>query len=775
MEERIARIERWLTRRMAWRMLLVLAVITLPAILALRHVRLDYDFEKFFPQDDPELDRYLAFRDRFGHDNDFVMIGVPNAPTVFDRSFLVKVDSMAARLQRIPRVRSVATPTRLKDPRITPFGVFEVPWLRLDADSTLAADSARIMGDAFVSERFFNTDATALLVLLQCEPDLSKAKSDTLLAGIERVVNASGLPGVRRAGRIHGQQHYIALMERELVTFFTSSVVLLAIFLFIAFRKPWGVIAPIAVVGLTVLWQVALMTALGHPLSILTMLLPTILFVVGMSDSVHIIERYIEALREGHAKQRALAITYAEVGLSTFITMLTTAIGYATLVTSGIRPMSEFGVFTAAGVFLAYALSFTLLPAVLVLLPTPVPSLRAVRGSSADRAVHGLLRRVLRDRRRIPWFALLVVAACTVFLPRLKVNNFLLEDLPDSDPQKQGFLWFEREFGGVRPFELELDVHSARGIWDLAVLRDVERVQQHVEQRYGVHGIVSPVTLLCGMNKAANGGDGAFARLPDTQDEVDRLVKLARAWAGAGTLALLATPDGAHARLSGRMVDEGGHVHARKNAELEAFLRANTDPARVSFHQTGMAFLIDRNNSFLSWQMLISLGSSFLLIALIMVWVFRSWRVVLVALVPNLVPLVFVAGLMGALGIDLKVSTAIIFSNAFGIAVDDTIHLLAKLRIELARGLSLPYALKRTYLSGGKAVIVMSIMLCAGFVTLIASDFASVFYMGLLISITLAVALVAELFLLPVMVLWFLRPAAGVNNAPRAAGPERAA
>ncbi len=760
MERRIARIERLLTRRNARRMLVLLAVITVPALLALRHVRLDHDFEQFFPQDDPELDRYLDFRERFGHDNDFVMLGMAHRPTVFDRAFLVKVDSLAARMERVPRVVAVTSPTRMDELRITPVGPFKLPWLRL-TDTTLAADSSRIWQDAFLRERFFNADATALLVLLQAEPGLSKAKSDSLLARIDAVIASSGLEDVRRAGRIHGQQHYIALMERELVTFFTTSVILLALFLFIAFRRGWGVLAPIAVVGLTVLWQVALMTAMGRPLSILTMLLPTILFVVGMSDSVHIIERYIEALRDGLTKTRALAVTYAEVGLSTFITMLTTAIGYATLITSGIRPMSEFGVFTAMGVFMAYALSFTLLPAVLVLLPTPVPPVRRVREGLWDRVVHALLRVVIRRRRTILLAAVAVVAASALFIPRLKVNNFLLEDLPESDPQKQGFLWFEKEFGGVRPFEMEVGIAATAPpgttIWDLEVLRQVERMQDHLVTVYGISGIISPVTVLRELNRAASGGAAAAAVLPGDQAGVDRLLRHARSFAGADALDRLVTADGSRARISGRMVDEGGAVHLRKNADLLTAIDRLTDRSSVTFHQTGMAYLIDRNNRHLSRNMLFSLGSSFLLIAGIMAWIFRDARVVLVALLPNVVPLVFIAGFMGAAGIDIKVSTAIIFSNAFGIAVDDTIHLLAKLRIELARGRSLPYALKRTYLSGGKAVIVMSLMLCAGFITLIASDFASVYYMGLLISITLGVALLAELFLLPVLVMGVMR------------------
>ncbi|MEO8067277.1 MAG: MMPL family transporter [Flavobacteriales bacterium] len=758
MEERIARIERLLTRRNAWRMLAALALISLPAVFALRHVRLDHDFEKFFPENDPELDRYLDFRTRFGNDNDYVLFGLPNAPTVFDRGFLIKVDTLAKRLGRVADVTAVSSPTRMNEPRFTPAGVFLVPWLRLDSDSTLAADSARIWQDQRMREYFFNADASAMMVLITTAPGLSKARSDSVLVGVDKAVASVGLPDVKRAGRVHGQQHYIALMEQELVTFFLSSVVLLVIFLFVAFRTGWGVGAPIAVVGLTVLWQVAMMTALGKPLSILTMLLPTILFVVGMSDAVHIIERYIEALREGLRKERALAVTFAETGLSTFITMLTTAIGYATLVTSGIRPMSEFGLFTSIGVFLAYGLAFTLLPAVLLLVPTPVRAEQTVRASLWDRNVHGLLRFTLRNRRSILIACLGVTLVSAVFIPRIKVNNFLLEDLPNSDPHKQDFLWFESDFGGVRSFELGIEVKdTTRSIWDIQVLREMEKVQRFAEQGYGVGAVISPVSIMRALNKAANGGSPLFDRLPDDDATAHQLARRAQLFGGRDGLTSIVDNDGRHARLTGRMVDEGGWVHRGKNAVLRSFLANHTDTDLIRFEQTGMAYLIDRNNERLSMQMILSLGISFLLIAGIMTWLFREPRMVLIALIPNVVPMFFIAGFMGVVGIDLKVSTAIIFSNAFGIAVDDTIHLLGKLRIELNKGKSLAYAMKRTYLSGGKAVIVMSIMLCAGFVTLIASDFGSVFYMGLLISITLAVALLAELFLLPVLVMLFMK------------------
>jgi predicted RND superfamily exporter protein len=169
-----------------------------------------------------------------------------------------------------------------------------------------------------------------------------------------------------------------------------------------------------------------------------------------------------------------------------------------------------------------------------------------------------------------------------------------------------------------------------------------------------------------------------------------------------------------------------------------------------------MAFLVDRSNAKLSGQLIGGLSIAFALIALIMARVFRDWRMTLIALVPNVVPLLVVGGIMGMAGIDIKVSTAIIFTIAFGIAVDDTIHMLGKLRIELLKGKTLPYAMKRAMLSTGKALVVTSIMLLSGFISLVFSDFASVFYMGLLVSITLVMALISDLVLLPVLVLLYL-------------------
>lgn len=750
---------RWLSRRNARWALFAVGLISTVFAIALRHARLDYDFEKFFPRNDPELDRYTAFRQRFGSDNDFLLIGIERQQGVFNSAFLTRVDSLAGCLQRVPDVSSVTSPTRLTEPVITPFGAFETPYLRFATDSLLPLDSARIWNDPRVREHFFDAQGKALLMVLVTKPGLSKKRSDALLDAAEQCVAQSGLNDVRLGGRIHGQHYYITMMVRELFTFLTASVLLLAVFLWLGFRSWWGVLVPIGTVGLAILWQVGFMTMVDKPLSILTMLLPTILFVVGMSDVVHIMECYLDELRAGHPRITALARTYKDVALPTFLTALTSAIGFATLGTASIPPLQEFGFYTGIGVLLAFVIAFTLLPALLVFVGPKKLLPHDHRPSPWDSRLPRLFQWTVRNRVRILIGFGAITVAGLALMTRIKVNNYLLEDWPDDDAKKVGYRFFEERLGGVRPFELEIQVpDSGRSVWDLAALRQIERVQQHVEQVYGVHSVLSPVTVMRSLNKAFNGGNGSYYRLPDTDAECHRMARNARTFAGAQGLASLASPDGHYARLSARMVDEGGYVDKRKNAELEHFIATSIDPRLVRVHQTGMAYLIDRNNATLSSQLVGGMGLAVLLTALIMMWFFRDVRMVLVALLPNLVPLAFIVGVMGAVGIDLKVSTAIIFSIAFGIAEDDTIHMLAKLRQQLREGRTVAYALKRTYLSTGKAITVTSLMLVSGFVTLTLSDFASVYYMGLLITLTLAFAYVAELLLLPALVLTLMRP-----------------
>ncbi len=747
---------RLLTVRNARIALALLAVITIAAVVELRHVRLDHDFEKFFPTDDPELDRYQAFRARFGSDNDHLLVGVVREQGIADIAFLHRVDVLARALRHVPHVNHVTTPTDLAEPIVTPMGVFQRPLLRIHDPELLALDMQRAATDPRLQGRLLSTTGQALVIVIDCEPGLSKVKSDALLADVQALTTASGQERTYLAGRVHGQYHYIRMMTSEMLFYLTLSIALLAVFLWFGFRSWWGVAVPIATVGVAVLWQIALMTLLGMPLGILTMLLPTILFVVGMSDVVHILEHYLDEIRAGAPRREAIARTYHHVGLPTLLTAITAGIGFATLGTAAIKPLQEFGWFTGIGVLLTFVIAFTLLPALLLFIP-PEKLLPVSNAPSPwDSRLPRLFQWTIRHRRGILIGFALATVAGALSITQVRVNSYLLDDWPESEKERLGYRFFEEHFGGVRPFEMEVTVNEGHSVWDPSVLRAIAQVEERSAELYGALPIASPTQVMRALNQAHHGGQAEAYHLPDDSLTIRRYARRAGMVAG-DKLAAVATLDGLRARISGRMPDRGSAVTSLASDSLGRFIAQHTDSAVVRFHHTGMAHLIDHNNATLSMQLLRGMGLAIVLTALIMMWFFRNPRMVLVALLPNVLPLVMVAGIMGLFGIDLKVGTAIIFSIAFGIAEDDTIHMLAKLRQQLRAGKSPVYALKRTYLTTGKAVTVTGLMLLSGFVTLVFSDFGTIRSMGILVTVTLAFAFVAELLLLPVLVVWLLK------------------
>ncbi|NQX91002.1 MAG: MMPL family transporter, partial [Flavobacteriales bacterium] len=333
-------------------------------------------------------------------------------------------------------------------------------------------------------------------------------------------------------------------------------------------------------------------------------------------------------------------------------------------------------------------------------------------------------------------------------------NNFILEDLQDSDDLKKEFVFFEEKFAGARPFEMAIMLNdtSEHSIFDREVLLEIDKIDQYLIDEYNVGSLISPARMIKIAHRTLKGSD-RFYQIPKTQKEIDRIVKLMNRQDEGKTVKLFINDSLGWARTNGKVGDLGAIEFYQKDADLEEFISKNVNPQYFSTKLTGTARLIDLNNRYLANDMLIGLLIAFGLISLVVLFMFKDIRVVLISLIPNAFPLLLIGGLMGYTGVYIKVSTSIIFTIAFGIAVDDTIHFISKLRLQLNKGHTMLYALKRTYISTGKAIIVTSIILCGGFFTLIGSDFLGTFYIGLLISLTLLFAVIADLYLLPVLLL----------------------
>jgi len=740
-----------------WAVVLVI-LISLFLGYFIKDLKFNYVFEDFFPVDDPDLTYYQEFKEMFSNDNDYLLIGLVNHPTIFEKKFLIDLDSLVKSLKTIENVSDINALTTIEKPVISPAGLFEIPVIHPSSPDRYKSDSIRIYKNELLVESIVSEDGAATAILLRHDFLSTKEGADSLVNRVEKVLTEYSFEKYYIAGKTYAQGVFINKMKTELAVFLSASIVLVIIFLAFAYRSWWGVLVPLLVVLLATVWILGLMGLTGKTLDILMVLLPTIMFVVGMSDVVHIMTKYIEQLRLGFTKIESIKTTFKEVGIATFLTSLTTSIGFLTLFTASIAPIQEFGLYTAIGVFLAFIVAFALLPSCLVFLDPPKVSKKVLNRS----AWFGMLSKsylyVLKNGKKVILINIILTAIAVYGVSMIVINTYLIEDLPDDAPLKQSFTFFDENFGGSRPFEVTATVDSNSSVYDPEVLHEIQKVEAYLKADFQAGNVVSPVTLVKGMTQAINGGVTDAYRMPESKKEWSRINKyIKRSSPRASSTYKITAKQETVGRISARVGDVGSKVSLARTEELKAYIATHTDTALVDFQITGTSNLIDKNNEYLSENMFQGLGIAFGVVAIIAGLMFKSLRMVLITLIPNVIPLILVAGIMGIFGITLKLSTSIIFTIAFGIAVDDTIHFISKLKIELNKGKSVLYALKRTYLSTGKAIIVTSMILSAGFLTLLLSSFGGTFYTGLLIGLTLMFALIIDLTLLPVLIVYFYK------------------
>ncbi|GAA0875152.1 MMPL family transporter [Wandonia haliotis] len=749
-EKKLKKYSRWI--------ILVLTSLTLFFLYNWKHLGFTYEFEDFLPKGNSEADFFADYRDRFSSDNDFILLAIEREAGIFEENFLKDIEKISDDLKGARYVEQVVSLTTLKEFRLLPGGVaVQIPYLHLDS-LRLDKDSARIFSHPELVNRFIASDAKSLCIFLKHRDYIGKEKCDTMVADIRTILSGYNFDQIRLTGRAVGQQYYVKKMQNEMMLFVSLSVVLVILFLFIAFRSVWGILLPQVVLFGALIWVIGAMGLFREPINVLLIVLPSIMFVVAMSDVIHMVSKYIDNLREGIEKIPAIKNTMKEIGMATLLTSVTTAVGFATLFLIGIRPIQVFGIYTALGVLLAFLLTFFVLPVLFLFTRTP----KVVRESKYNTPVwFGFLskcfRYTLTYRKWIPAGFLIFGLVAVYGISKIETNNYLMDDISEDTPMKQDFNYLDQHYGGVRPFELAIVlVDSTASFWDKEVLIEIQQIEEYLELEYGVGRINSLPSMLKVANRSLHAGQKDWYRLPESNRELNRVRRMITA-KGDELLAMLIDSSGRMTRISGGIPDWGNKIVTEKNKKLLDFIRREVDTTRIRPVITGTAHLLDVNMRTLSASMMQGLVLASAIIALLMGVLYRSFSMVVIALIPNIFPLLFIGGIMGFLGVDLKITTAIVFTIAFGIAVDDTIHFLSKFKLELNKGKKTLEALRVTYVSTGKAIILTTLILSSGFLMLLFSDFEGTFIMGLLVSLSLVFAVIADLLLLPVLIVFFFR------------------
>jgi len=366
---------------------------------------------------------------------------------------------------------------------------------------------------------------------------------------------------------------------------------------------------------------------------------------------------------------------------------------------------------------------------------------------------------IIKKRKLVILISSIVVVVSFLGMIQMESDNYLMDDLKPNEPLKQDFNYLDAHYGGVRPFELAVTVKdTSKSVWDNDILYCVDSVETYLKEVYEVQIKTSLVNTMKVLNRGGYSGMAEYFELPERKGKMRTIKRIVRSEKMKEFVRLMVDSTEQIMRISGAIPDMGNRNVRAKNEALFRFLETKKLNGALEYQITGTAHLIDKNMNYLASSLVKGLAVSILIVALIIGLIYRSWTILVISIITNVIPLLFIAGVMGYLGVELKTSTAIIFTIAFGIAVDDTIHFLGKFKFELMKGKGKLYALKRSYMTTGKAMILTTLILCSGFCLLVLSSFLGTFYLGVMLSIALFVALIADLTLLPVLLLLFYKP-----------------
>jgi len=720
-------------------------------ISLLPQLKFDSNFENFFPKRDSSAAFYFEHRKLFGSDNDFILLGLEFKDSVLKRENLLFIHQLCESIDSIDQVKNALSISNFTYPIIESFGIIEVPYINLENDESTKQTITQLKVRPDLIASFLSKDANKTLIIINHKKIESKIESDGMIDDLMAKIEFYRTSNFHLAGKLIAEKSYLSETIKELSFFVALSILLVTLYLWFTYRSFVGVIVPLLVVLFTIIATVGTMVFFGKQLDIMTVLMPCILFVVSMSDVIHIITEYEYYIQQNHNPQVAIIKTFKKVGLATFLTTLTTAFAFATLKLSIIKPIGDFGLYSAIGVSFAYLFTIFFLPLMLIHFKIKIITRKTNSKDFLTKLLNKINHTINFKKKQVLVVAIIATLISLFGTSQLSINDTMLNDLSDDHPTKQDLNFFNNNFGGLRIFEVQFEALKDSSILSYDAITALEKVENKLAEKGYFSSVISPVAIMKTFNQAFHSGDFSYFKIPASKTSYQTLYEKSKPYLNQKLIREFTANQQQLGRLTARQVDLGSKLSLIEKSILENEMRSIVKQSDISFRITGSSDLIDQNNLSLSKNLFQSLGLNILLLVLLVSVLFKSFKLGLIAMVCNVLPILFIAGVMGFAGIDLSVSISIIFTIAFGIAVDDTIHFLSRYKIETLSGKANDETVKITLYNTGKAMIRTTFVIAAGFGVLMFSQFKSTSLIGFMVTITLITALLCDLILLPVL------------------------
>ena len=739
-------------------------------------IKLSYEFTKAIPEDNPKFVIYKNFVKKFGVDGTTVVVGI-QTDSMFQLSkfnALVKLGQSIKTIPGVTEVLSVPSAYNItKDTILNKFVAHKIFTPPFDNEQKLLAQQLEFEHLPFYSNLLYNPASHAYIMAINFVPDSINSGARSHIISLlnnqlndfsnqtKLTVHVSGLPYIRTiiADRI----------KREMLWFLIGSLFLCAITLLLFFRSISAMIMSLAVVAMGVIWSFGTMVLLHQKITLLTALIPPLIVVIGIPNCIYFLNKYHTSYKEVLDKEKAIVNMVGRMGIVTLFCNITAAIGFFVFAFTKSPLLKEFGWVSGINIMAIFLISLFFIPPVLTFLNPPQPNhVKYLDNPFLEKVLIKIEKWTFVHTKWVFGITIVLVLVATFGLMRIKKEAFIVDDLPKKDQLYTDLKWFEKEGGGVMPMEIIIDTKKKNGlVRSIHPLEDIDQLHEFLKQQ---PEIGKPLGLLEGIKFAKQAyyeGDTLAYSLPTGSDMafMAPFLKIEpnsqKKGANSNPMQLLnkfIDNDKQATRISVNMKDIGSAQLPSFLARIDSATKAIFDSSKYQVQITGSSVTFLEGSNFIIKGLGESIFWAFLLITICMVFLFRSFPILLCSLIPNIVPLLITAGMMGWVGISLKPSTVLVFSVALGIAIDVTIRFLINYKQELPHlNYNVNQTLIQTIKHTGISIIYTSLVLVAGFVIFCLSDFGGTKALGWLTSLTLVVSTFTNLILLPALIKTFIK------------------
>lgn len=604
--------------------------------------------------------------------------------------------------------------------------------------------SGSIRAAIYIKKEVVNSPIRKEFILNILVPEVDKFEKSTKID-----LKVSGMPYIRTINTEN--------MKGEIGLFIGAALFITSLIFFLFFRSYRATFISICILIVGVMWSFGTLGLFHYKITILTAIIPPLIIVIGITNCIFLINKYQQEIKIHRNQAKALQRVISKIGVSTLMTNLTTAIGFATFMITGNDLLFEFGLITSINVITVYLLTLVVVPIVYSFLPLPKEKHLNHLSKNYLSAILNWVENLVKYNRNLIYtiYGLLLVLS-VIGISQMKVSGSLISEMPKSASFFQDILFFEKEFKGVMPLEIMIDTKHKKGVMKSSTLRKMDELQKTIDSIPELSKPVSIVNLVKYSKQAFYNGNPAYYDLPNSQEQAFILSYAKNASKNSKDNLMKSYVDktGQYARVTTFMKDIGTEKMAKIEKKLHAKINAIFPSDRYEVTLTGKALVFQKGTSYLVNNLIESLIFAILLIAGLMAYMFRSWKMIFASVVTNILPLCITSGLMGYFGIPLKPSTILVFSIAFGISVDNAIQFMAKYRHDLIQnGGKIKKAVISALHETGVSTFYTSVVLIFGFAIFTLSSFGGTIALGGLISVTLTFAMFANLVVLPALVL----------------------